>query len=150
MAGGWVMKRQTERNESEEAMGFLGTTPVGENPLVPVVRPLTYRSRQAMYAAANAGRLKRRTWNGCAFNGAGTQVGELVRSPGDAAFVFGTTPPVVRRFIRVWDGLRGSDQHCTQLLREALEEVGLVPGASEPSGHCDDRFEARALSSSRA
>jgi hypothetical protein len=129
-------------------MGLLGTTPVGENPLVPVVRPLTYRGRQAMYAAANAGRLKRRSWNGCAFNAAGTQVGELVRSPGDAAFVFGTTPPVARRFIRVWDGLRGSDQHCTQLLREALEEVGLVPAPSEPAEYDDDRFEAPPVSGS--
>ncbi|MDQ4130281.1 MAG: hypothetical protein M3133_04720 [Actinomycetota bacterium] len=113
-------------------MGFSGTGGLWVNPLVPVVRPLPYTGRQAMYAAANAGLLRRGTWNGCAFNRAGTQLGQLVTSAGEAALVLGTTVPVVRRFIRVWDGLRGSEERCTQLLREALEEVGLVPPAPAP------------------
>ncbi len=130
-------------------MPFLRTTQVGRNPLVPVVRPLAYRGRQAMYAAANAGLLKRRSWKGCAFNQAGSEVGELVTSPGEAAFVFGATLPVVRHFIAVWDGLRGTDRYCTQLLREALEEVGLVPLASTAVAQVENAVERHAVACER-
>lgn len=95
------------------------------NPLVPVVRPLSARGRRALYAAANAGLLRRGTWNGCALNRAGMAAGAPVRSRGEAALAFGTTPEAVRRFIEVWDLLWGTNRHCTQLLREALEHVGL-------------------------
>lgn len=95
------------------------------NPLVPVVRPLPARGRRALYAAANAGLLRRGTWNGCALNRAGIAAGVPVRSRGEVALAFGTTPEAARRFIEVWDRLWGSDRHCTQLLREALEHVGL-------------------------
>jgi hypothetical protein len=114
---------------------------MGRNPLVPVVRPLPGRGRRALYAAANAGMLRRGTWDGCAFNRAGTVIGLPVRSRGEAAYVFGTTPEAVRQFVEVWDRLWGSNRRCTQLLREALEHVGLFdddervapPGSLEPA-----------------
>src|SRR5436189_1996876 len=96
-----------------------------ENPLVPVVRPLSPKGKQALYAAANSGALKRRTWDGCAFNQAGNLLGESVQSRRRAAQVFDTTPAVVSHFISVWDQLPGSNEGCTQLLRDAIEEVGL-------------------------
>ena len=96
-----------------------------ENPLVPVVRPLSPKGKQALYAAANSGALKRRTWDGCAFNQAGNLLGESVQSRRRAAQVFDTTPAVVSRFISVWDQLPGSNEGCTQLLRDAIQEVGL-------------------------
>ena len=96
-----------------------------ENPLVPVLRPLSPRGKQALYAAANSGALKRRTWDGCAFNQAGNLLGESVQSRRRAAQVFDTTPAVVSHFISVWDQLPGSNEGCTQILRDAIEEVGL-------------------------
>jgi len=96
-----------------------------ENSLVPVVRPLSPKGKQALYAAANSGALKRRTWDGCAFNQAGNLLGESVQSRRRAAQVFDTTPAVVSHFISVWDQLPGSNEACTQLLRDAIEEVGL-------------------------
>ena len=71
------------------------------------------------------GALKRRTWDGCAFNQAGNLLGESVQSRRRAAQVFDTTPGVVSHFISVWDQLPGSNEGCTQLLRDAIEEVGL-------------------------
>ena len=101
------------------------TTIPAENPLVPVVRPLSPKGKQSLYAAANSGALKRRTWDGCAFNLAGNLLGESVQSRRRAAQVFDTMPTVVSHFISVWDQLPGSNEACTQLLRDAIEEVGL-------------------------
>lgn len=95
------------------------------NPLVEVVRPLPAKGRRALYAAANGGQLRRGTWDGCAFNRAGDVVGVPVHSRGEAAHAFGTTPEAIRQFVDVWDRLWGSNRRCTQLLREALEHVGL-------------------------
>src|SRR4051794_4414055 len=96
-----------------------------DNPLVPVVRLLGPKGKQAIYAATNEGTLKRRSWNGCAFNQAGLLLGETITGRRQAAKVVGTTPQVVSRFISVWDQLRGSDQQCTELLRDAILTVGL-------------------------
>jgi hypothetical protein len=95
------------------------------NPLVPVVRQLPPRGRRALYAAANAGLLRRGSWDGCALNRAGAAVGLDVRSRGEAAYAFDTTPEIVRQFVEVWDRLWGSNRRCTQMLREAIEEAGL-------------------------
>ena len=101
------------------------------NPLVGVVQPIPAKGRRALYAAANAGLLRRGTWDGCAFNRAGLEIGIPIRSRGEAAHAFGTTPEAVRDFIEVWDRLWGSNRHCTQLLRDALEHVGLFDDADE-------------------
>jgi hypothetical protein len=99
------------------------------NPLVPVVRPLSPSARQALLQAANHGVLRRGSWQGCAFNIAGAEVGTPVRSRGEAACVFSTSPDDVRRFIEVWDKIWGSNRYCTDLLRSALVHVGLSEAA---------------------
>lgn len=96
------------------------------NPLVPVVRPLSPIARQALLQAANRGVLRRGSWQGCAFNIAGAEVGTPVRSRGEAACAFSTSPDDVRRFIEVWDGIWGSNRYCTALLRSALVHVGMT------------------------
>lgn len=95
------------------------------NPLVPVVRQFPPQGRRALYAAANAGLLRRGSWDGCALNRAGATVGLDVRSRGEAARAFETTPEVARQFVEVWDRLWGSNRRCTQMLREAIEYAGL-------------------------
>ena len=95
------------------------------NPLVPVVRQFPARGRRALYAAANAGLLRRGSWEGCALNRAGATVGLTVRSRGEAAYAFDTTPEIARQFVEVWDRLWGSNRRCTQMLREAIEVAGL-------------------------
>lgn len=102
------------------------------NPLTDVVRDLPPGARRAMYAAANRGLLSRGSWNGCAFNRAGREVGRSVWSVAQAARVLETNEATVRHFIRKWDRLRGSDASCTQLLREALEEAGLFESPVSP------------------
>jgi hypothetical protein len=99
------------------------------NPLVPVVRPLSPIARQALLQAANRGVLRRGSWQGCAFNIAGAEVGTPVRSRGEAACAFSTSPEDVRRFIEVWDGIWGSNRYCTALLRNALVHVGMAERA---------------------
>jgi hypothetical protein len=95
------------------------------NPLVPVVRQFPARGRRALYAAANAGLLRRGSWEGCALNRAGAAVGVPVRSRGEAAYAFDTTPEIARQFVEVWDRLWGSNRRCTQMLRDAIEQAGL-------------------------
>ncbi len=101
------------------------------NPLVPVVRQFPAHGRRALYAAANAGSLRRGSWEGCALNRAGAAVGLNVRSRGEAAYAFGITPETARQFVEVWDRLWGSNRRCTQMLREAIEQAGLFE--DEPS-----------------
>jgi alkanesulfonate monooxygenase SsuD/methylene tetrahydromethanopterin reductase-like flavin-dependent oxidoreductase (luciferase family) len=48
-----------------------------------------------------------------------------VRSRGEAAYAFHTTPEIARQFVEVWDRLWGSNRRCTQMLREAIEHAGL-------------------------
>lgn len=110
------------------------SVPTAGNPLVPVVRLLTPKGKQAMYAATNSEVLRRRTWDGCAFNQAGTMVGEKVSNRRRAAKAFDTSPHVVARFIAVWDELPGSDATCTALLRDAILEVGLFTEPSSGAG----------------
>lgn len=95
------------------------------NPLVPVVRQFPAQGRRALYAAANSGLLRRGSWEGCALNRAGAAVGLPVRSRGEAAYAFDTTPEIARQFVEVWDRLWGSNRRCTQMLRDAIEQAGL-------------------------
>ena len=110
------------------------------NPLVPVVRPLSPVARQALLQAANRGVLRRGSWQGCAFNIAGAEVGTPVRSRGEAACAFSTNPDDVRRFIEVWDGIWGSNRYCTDLLRHALVHIGMAEGGDAVSAPSADEM----------
>jgi hypothetical protein len=98
-----------------------------ENPLIPVLKPFDHELRRALYAATNSGSLRRRTWNGCAFNRAAAILGVEVNHLSGAADAFQLPVQRVNDFITTWDRLRGSDGQCTELLRDALLAVGLFP-----------------------
>lgn len=113
------------------------------NPLVPVVRSLPAAARRGLYAAAGTGTIRRGSWKGCAFNVAGTAAGLPVRSRGEAACAFGTTPQAIRDFIEVWDQLWGSNRRCAALLRAAIDHVGLAdpaPGSPSPADLAVERI----------
>lgn len=87
---------------------------------------LSAKAKQAMYAAASARTIRQGTWDGCAFNAGGMEIGNpLVNSAHAAAAAFGCTVKVVSDFIREWDGLPERGDKATGILRETLEEVGL-------------------------
>lgn len=92
--------------------------------------------KQAMFAAASRGVIKRGTWNGCAFNAAGMEVGhgKAVNSFEKAARTFGVTTASVEQFIGIWDSMKGTDEDCTQTLRTCIEKAGLFiePGQKAP------------------
>jgi hypothetical protein len=92
-----------------------------------IVNQFPPKLKQAMFAAASRGSLRRGTWNHCAFNAAGFEVGKLgeVRSLQSAAEAFDVTPILVKKFIRYWDHMTGTKEEVTIQLREAIEKVGL-------------------------
>jgi hypothetical protein len=93
------------------------------NPLVDVVRAFPEPAREALYAAATSGRLRRGTWHGCPLNRAGVELGVPVRSRGEAAYALGVSPETARRFVQAWDRLWGSNGRRARLLRDALARV---------------------------
>jgi hypothetical protein len=90
-----------------------------------VIRQFEPHTRQALYAAANRGSLRRRSWDGCALNRAAEELGSCVTNKGEASRALGVPVDVVAKFLLVWDGLRGSDAACTALLRDAILAAGL-------------------------
>lgn len=95
------------------------------------VAKLNPKAKQAMFSAATHGLIKRGTWNGCAFNAGGIEIGNKhVSTIEAAAEAFGCSRQVVSDFICVWDQLPGTDTSATAQLRETIERVGLF---SEPS-----------------
>lgn len=91
--------------------------------------------KQAMFSAATHGTLRRGTWNNCAFNGAGKEVGSAnISSTMAASRVFGVTKAAVQQFITIWDKMPGDDAHCNGILRECIEKAGLFdePGTRPP------------------
>lgn len=119
---GFLPKEAVEHHKSTNSMGG------GVARLRSVVAPFPPQLKQAMYAAAEKGLIRRRTWDGCAFNAAGTQVGKHVSAVSHAADAFDVPSEVVSRFISTWDGLYGTDERCTGLLKAALLDVGLTEG----------------------
>jgi len=105
------------------------------NSLEGTVRQLNPKAKQAMYGAARAQTIHKGTWNGCAFNAAGMQLGgsinETVSSVSRAAEVFGLSENVVQKFITAWDRLPGTNEESTKELIQVLEKVGLFSEASE-------------------
>ena len=109
----------------------LGATP---SSLEGVVGKLNPAAKQAMYAAANKGLIARKTWDGCAFNAGGLEVGKNVSSYLAAANAFGLDQSVVENFIYCWDGLEGSDYEATEALKEAILKAGLFTEVNESKG----------------
>lgn len=90
------------------------------------VRWLSPEAKKAMYAAAAGNLIKRGTWDGCAFNQGGIEIGnKQVTSYQAAAKAFNMPEKSVVGFIRQWDSLQGTDEECTAALREAIEKVGI-------------------------
>ena len=113
---------------------------VADKSLDSAVKMLHAKTKQAFFGAiARNGIIKRRTWNGCAFN-AGSMEQEIlgntvldVHSVQDAALAFGESPAVIRRFIYAWDQSNYiSDQEATQALREMLIQAGLFNDPDTP------------------
>lgn len=92
--------------------------------------------KQAMFAAASNRIIARGSWNGCAMNAAGMEIGKQgsVRSLQAASKAFGITKSQVGIFIQHWNTLPGTDEEATQHLRTILEKVGLFsePGQRPP------------------
>ena len=99
------------------------TEEMTNNTLVDVVRVFPEPAREALYAAATSGRLRRGTWHGCPLNRAGLELGVPVRSRGEAAYALGVSPETARSFVQAWDRLWGSNRRRARLLRDALARV---------------------------
>jgi hypothetical protein len=86
--------------------------------------------KQAIFAATSRTTIKRRTWDGCALNAAGFEVGKQgsVDNMEAASKAFGIDQGLVALFITKWDSLPGTDESCTQKLREVIEKAGLFSG----------------------
>lgn len=81
-------------------------------------------AKKAMYAAASSRKIRQGSWDGCAFNAGGIEIGDQnVTSFQAAAEAFKCSVKVVTAFISAWDGLVAEDP--TGILRETLEDVGL-------------------------
>jgi hypothetical protein len=86
--------------------------------------------KQAIFAATSRTTIKRRTWDGCALNAAGFEVGKQgsVDNMAAASATFGVSQGLVATFIDHWDHLPGTDEVCTQKLRTMIETAGLFSG----------------------
>lgn len=99
------------------------------------VRCLSPGAKQAFYSAAmRKGILRKRTWNGCAYNAGGKEIlsGSNIQSVQEAAKIFQCSPYTVSKFIRAWDSHPGSDEHSTKILLELLEKVGIFSDPDKP------------------
>ena len=104
------------------------------NSLKGAVNRLSPKAKQAFYAAALSGPINRGTWNGCAFNAAGEDMGRHVRSYIAAAELFEMSIGGVKEFIYYWDNFRHdlSNTDATDLLKDYLLESGLYE-SSDPT-----------------
>lgn len=95
------------------------------------VAMLPPKVKQAFYTVAQRkGVLSRGTWNGCAFNAAGGELGQEIKSVATAMQVFGASKFVVESFIRAWDQTKfrhgwERDFTATAKLMSLLEKIGL-------------------------
>lgn len=99
------------------------------NNLMPIVRKLTPKAKQAMYAAARHSLINRRSWDNCAFNAAGKVVeSSNIDSFTKGATAFGMHEGVVRHFIEVWDNSTiylADSKKATDALIYCIEKAGL-------------------------
>jgi hypothetical protein len=113
-------------------MGKWSGPEVSQTSLATVIADLPPNVKKAFYAAANKGTIRRGTWDGCAFNAGGIEVGDInVRSTSSAAQTFGIDYNTVDSFIRIWDKTEGTDQEATNLLKKIIEEVGFFTSPEE-------------------
>lgn len=97
-----------------------------------VVRKLSPKAKQAMYAAADKQLIARGTWDGCAFNAGSLEIADQgVHSFASAAELFEMKASDVQNFIQVWDQTQGSDEQATERLREAILKAGLFTEPGE-------------------
>lgn len=124
-----------EKNVSYSLSGMNFASNVGFT-LDVAVRGLAPGAKQAFYSAAQRrGILRRRTWDGCAFNAGARELGiNDVGSVRRAAEVFKCSPFTVSRFIKAWDGSNYSnDREATRVLVGMLESVGLFSLPDSPT-----------------
>lgn len=98
------------------------------------VSKLNPAAKQAMYGAANKGLIRRGTWDGCAFNAGGKEVGKPVHSFQAAAMAFKLPVEIVHKFIMIWDRISGSDESATEKLKAAILKAGLFTEPNESAG----------------
>lgn len=116
-------------------MGNWGTTGGTTVPieLFNVVKNLTPKAKQAMYAAASKQTINKGTWDDCAFNAAGDTLGDMnINSYEAAAEVFDMDVADVQHFIEVWDSTDRTT-HGTAALKATLDYVGLFTEVGDPS-----------------
>jgi len=106
---------------------LFGKKDIAPSNLQGVIDKFPPKLKQAMFAAASRTTIMRSTWTGCALNAAGFEVGKAneVRSLESAASSFDVPETLIEEFINRWDRLHGTDEECTQLLREMIEKAGL-------------------------
>jgi hypothetical protein len=111
----------------------LGNTP-DERTLQDLIGEFPVKLKQAMFSAASHGPIRRGTWTGCALNAAGVELEKAVYSPETASETFGITHAQAVLFIECWDRMDGSNEECTEKLREMIEQEGLFrnPGEKVP------------------
>lgn len=119
-----------------ELSGLNFKTHTSNNTLYHAVEILPARVKQAFYGAAiRKGVIKRSSWNGCAFNEGGIEIGnETVKSIPAAARAFGVSEFLVKNFIQKWDSSPyPSDSEATQALIGILEKVGIFSEPDKPT-----------------
>jgi hypothetical protein len=91
-----------------------------------VIKDFSPSLKQAMYAAANKGIIRRRTWDNCGLNAAGKELNiGGIESIETAAKAFGVSQAIAQKFIDIWDAMPGSDEECTEWLKQEILTVGL-------------------------
>ena len=115
---------------SNNEWGGSNFRPVWKVTLFDVIKDFSPSLKQAMYAAANKGIIHRGTWNHCALNAAGKEL-EIagISSIKAAAEAFGVSPAIATKFINIWDARSGTDEQCTEYLKEQILAVGLFTEA---------------------
>lgn len=91
-----------------------------------IIEQFPVKLKKALYAAAKTGHVKSGTWNGCAFNKAGKQVGISISSSNRAAGVFNIQEDLVTQFIRRWDSINLGSAKRADLLMRVLENIGIT------------------------
>ena len=107
------------------------TANVPKTPLDYAVFDLPKKLKQAMYAAASKNVIKKGTWNGCAMNQAGAEIGQDIKSVHSTALAFGCPDTLISNFIKVWDGLKKENAEATHLLLNSLERANLFAEPNE-------------------
>lgn len=108
----------------QEALEYHRTA--ANRPLQRVIIQFPIALKKALYAVAETGYVKSKTWNGCALNRAGSEIKSSVSSPPSAAKAFGINESLVNQFIILWDSLRMSNKSRAELLKTLLLDIGIT------------------------